>query len=688
MVEGTGTRGLSRPHPNLSMKKLFTLIALCYAGLTNAQVPTNGLVGEYLFTSGSLSSTSGAPYTGSQSSTNISNSADRFNAANNAKDVDPGGWVSFGDVFDDVTTGANATFTYSFWVKLDAFDNAYKCIFAKATFESTCSFAGRQYAVLINPQGEVQLQAFGALTGGHARVDGNTTLTVGTWHHIVISVDMATLLASLPATTGLNMYVDGALQTNTVSEIVGVGISTNGMDNGPAPLGFGTYLTVTGNGIESCVSSQNINGQLDDFRIYDRTVDANEVQALFSEGGCPPADITTQPVSSVGICEGSTTATISVAVAGQTTTILWQYNDGNGWGDLTGETGTDLEVALDGDYRAQLSTDCGTISYSDICSVAGTGPEINTPLASTLYICPSVGSRDITIDATGQNITYQWQSSPGNPGNMADIQGATNATYSATAAQTYYQVIVSACGVDVISNQVVVQNGSDNSITVTGFAPGLGTICIGQSVTIVTQVAQSSSFVWSPANGTGNGQYLVSPTETTTYTVTATSNTFGCSATTTATVTVNNPEPVISENMGMLELTGGTFFNVQWYVDGSAISGANNYSYTPTADGNYTVSVTESGCNATSAPYAFAGLATGIYGVEASDMMVYPNPFGSELVVEVLQPTILTLHNVLGEEVLTQNASGRTVIGTDALQAGIYFIRDTTTTNVVRMVKH
>lgn len=666
------------------MRKLYSIVlsSLLFTSAF-AQVPTNGLVAEWLFNEADLTDAVGNVVATVPNGVQLA--PDRFGTIESARNINTGGYINFGgDQFDNITTGANATFALSFWIKLDAFDNAYRCIFAKATFETLCQVAGRQFAVLVTPAGKLQLQAFGSLGGGnHARVDGSTTLTVGEWHHVVLSVDMATILASLPATTGLTMYVDGSLETNTVSEIVGTGILPNGMVNGSAHFGFGTYLNTSG---VPCATTQDIDAHFDDFRIYNRTLNNTDVQALFTEGNCPPAVVTSQPASNVGICEGSTTATISVAVAEQTTTILWQYNDGNGWGDLTGETGTDLVVALDGSYRAQLTADCGTVSYSDICSVAGTGPVINTPLASTLYICPSVGSRDITIDATGQNITYQWQSSAGNPNNMVDIQGATDATYNATAAQTYYQVIVSACGVDVTSNAVVVQNGSNNSITVTGFAPGLGTICIGQSVTIVTQVAQSSSFVWSPANGTGNGQYLVSPTETTTYTVTATSNTFGCSATTSATVTVIDPQPEIVDNGGTLEVTGGNFINYQWYLNGSPIQGITQSTYTPTADGNYTVSVTENGCTATSDPYTVT--ITSISEMERNGLNVYPNPFSSEFVIETLEPTSIRIVNTLGEVLMARTINGRTSIDASSLTSGIYFVQEETSGAVMKLVKN
>ncbi|MCF8277079.1 MAG: T9SS type A sorting domain-containing protein [Flavobacteriales bacterium] len=410
---------------------------------------------------------------------------------------------------------------------------------------------------------------------------------------------------------------------------------------------------------------------------------ANDDPVFNATGGCPPAVITSQPPSAVGICQGSTTTTISVAVAEQTTTVQWQ-NFVSDWEDMTGEVGSDLVISLAGYYRAKLTTDCGTISYSVECSVAGSGPVILAPLPSSLYICPTEGFRAITVDAIGSGITYQWQSSPNNNANMSDIVGANDATYNATEGSTYYQVIVSACGVSITSDYVLVNTGVDNSATIFG---GNTSICLGASRMLSSQVAHNSVLDWQPG-GMTSANVTVSPTETTTYTFTATSTTFGCTASATTTITVIDPQPEIVDNMGTLEVTGGTFFNLQWYLDGNPISGANNYSYTPTADGDYTVSVTESGCSGTSDPFAYTGVATGIADATTNGLNIYPNPFNSEFVIETIQPTQIRVMNALGEVVLSRTINGRTSIDASNLTSGIYFVQEETSGAVMKLVKN
>lgn len=339
---------------------------------------------------------------------------DRQNIANNAINVNPGGFINFaGDEFDSYTTGANATFSYSFWIKLDAFDNAYRCIMAKASFESLCQIPGRQYAILVTPTGKLQLQAFGSLTGGHARVDGNTTLTVGEWHHIAISVDMATLLASLPATTGLTMYVDGVLQTNTVSEISGNGILPSGIQDGPAHLGFGTYLNTAG---AICAGTQNIDAHFDDFRIYDRVITAQEVGQLFNEGNapCDPAVIVQQPLSD-GACTGTVTL-LCQAQSGTVSEMRWEWFNGTTWQDMgisttNNITSVGVDNSLNGMWRVKLTSDCGTVSYSDVATVLiGPAPTPTiTQQPQDAFICNSPEDISIAIDPTGATYRFYWE---------------------------------------------------------------------------------------------------------------------------------------------------------------------------------------------------------------------------------------------------------------------------------------
>ena len=678
------------------MRKLYSVL-LSFIFITNsfAQVPTNGLVSEWLFDNSSITNGSNSLLAILGGSPTAAFATDRSGNPNSAVNVNPGGFINFaGDEFDAYTTGANAEFAYSFWIKLDAFDNAYRCIMAKASFESLCQIPGRQYAILVTPAGKLQLQAFGSLTGGHARVDGNTTLTVGDWHHIVISVDMATLMASLPATTGLTMYVDGVLQTNNVSEISGSGILPSGIQDGPAHLGFGTYLNTAG---AICAGTQNIDAHFDDFRIYNRTLDASDVANLLNDG-CEPNIVQVQPQSG-SACSG-TVSLFCQAFFGTVVEMRWERFNGTTWQDMGNSTtgnsiGISVDNSLNGLWRVKMTRDCGAVVYSDEVVVAIGEPYMvsqteGTP-ASPIYLCPANGSVELSVDAVGENITYQWYSAANGfpPLTYTPISGATNPTYDAApSGNMYYQVEVTACGQVVSSDEIYVQTTVQPTITITNVSSG-GTICLGNSANINISATGAQQISWSPNDGTVGGTlYTVSPEQTTTYTVTGTNAISGCFATASTTITVVDPQPVIVENNGVLEITGGTYTNIVWYLNGSVVNGATQATYTPVADGDYTVSVFESNCNGTSDPYSYTGVPTGIVDGAANGLKVYPNPFNAEFIIETTELTSVSVMNAVGEVVLSRTVKGRTSIDATNLCAGIYFVREETSGAVMKLVKN
>ncbi len=338
---------------------------------------------------------------------------DRFGDPNSAVDVNTGGFINFaGDQFDNYTTGANATFAYSFWVKIDDLGTGNKVLLSKFSISAVCQSDGAQYVLAVSPTGKLKLIAFGSLNfQNNAIIEGNTSLTVGTWHHVVVSVDMATLLSSLPATTGLTMYVDGTLQINTVTSTSGTGILPSGMQNGPANFAFGTYLSPSGT---VCYGDDNIDAQFDDFRIYDRTLDAADVAGLMNEG-CDPAVIVQQPQSQ-SACTGTVGLTC-IAQSGTVSEMRWERFNGTSWIDVGIFTpGTSIGVgaidaSLNGMWRVKLTSDCGTVSYSDTAyTYVGQGPVPTiTQQPQDAFVCNSPEEISIEITPTGAVYGFYWE---------------------------------------------------------------------------------------------------------------------------------------------------------------------------------------------------------------------------------------------------------------------------------------
>lgn len=305
-------------------------------------------------------------------------------------------------------------------------------------------------------------------------------------------------------------------------------------------------------------------------------------------------------------------------------------------------------------------------------------------------MCPANGSVELSVDAVGENITYQWYNAANGfpPLTYQPISGATEATYDAQSSNMYYQVEVTACGQVISSDEIFVQNTVQPTISITNVTSG-GTICLGNSANINIAASNVQIVSWSPNDGTvGGTAYNVSPEQTTTYTVTGTNAISGCFATASTTITVVDPQPVIVENNGVLEITGGNYTNIVWYLNGLVVNGATQATYTPVADGDYTVSVFESNCNGTSDPYSYTGVATGIEDASASGLKVYPNPFNSEFIIETTELTSVSVMNAMGKVVLSRTVNRRTSIDATNLSAGIYFVREETSGAVMKLVKN
>ena len=168
------------------------------------------------------------------------------------------------------------------------------------------------------------------------------------------------------------------------------------------------------------------------------------------------------------------------------------------------------------------------------------------------------------------------------------------------------------------------------------------------------------------------------------------------------TVTVWDPEPIVSENAGLLDVTNaGDFTSFQWFLNGSPIPGAtsSSYSINPTGSGNYYVCVTDAqGCSGCSPNFEL----TCCVGIEEANfdgnVFVYPNPNNGAFTVEVELAQQMNLSiglvDVIGKEIWMDNAMGSTSqirkqYDMSNLPDGVYFlrIRADEQTTVVKLIK-
>jgi len=151
---------------------------------------------------------------------------------------------------------------------------------------------------------------------------------------------------------------------------------------------------------------------------------------------------------------------------------------------------------------------------------------------------------------------------------------------------------------------------------------GSTSICSGTTANLSLSTAGTGSITVTLNNGTvfntvsGTSTISVSPTINTTYTISSVIDTYSSGTSTgSATVSIYAPASITVQPMSSATIiegatttlsvtaTGQPILNYQWYKDGSAISGANSYSYTTTnttsAAGTYYVTVSTT-CNVVS----------------------------------------------------------------------------------------
>jgi hypothetical protein len=104
----------------------------------------------------------------------------------------------------------------------------------------------------------------------NAFAEGNTALSTNTFYHITCTYDGR---GGSTAYQGLNIYVDGVLQSLTVS-----GTSYTAMHNTSQPVEIGKYQT------------QNFNGNIDEVSIFNSELSASDITTIYNNG--KPADLT------------------------------------------------------------------------------------------------------------------------------------------------------------------------------------------------------------------------------------------------------------------------------------------------------------------------------------------------------------------------------------------------------------
>jgi len=301
-----------------------------------------------------------------------------------------------------------------------------------------------------------------------------------------------------------------------------------------------------------------------------------------------PSTPTITPGGPTTFCTGgSVTLTSSSATGNQ-----WLLN-GNPIGGATNNT---FSATASGNYTVTVTTNGCTSAAS-----APTSVTVN-PTPATPTITPG----GPTTFCTGGSVTLTSSSASGNQWllNGNSIGGATNNTFSATATGSY-TVTVTANGCTSVASAPTSVTVNPTPATPTITPGGPTTFCTGGSVTLTSSSASGNQWLLNgnPIGGATNNTFSATASGNYTVTVTANGCTSSASAQTSVTVNPIPATPTITPGGpttfcagGSVTLTSSSASGNQWLLNGNPIGGATNNTFSATASGNYTVTVTTSGC--------------------------------------------------------------------------------------------
>ncbi|HEX7413210.1 MAG TPA: T9SS type A sorting domain-containing protein, partial [Bacteroidia bacterium] len=332
-----------------------------------------------------------------------------------------------------------------------------------------------------------------------------------------------------------------------------------------------------------------------------------------------------------------------------------------------------------GNYLWSTSATTSTISVSPtstaVYTVTGNNSGCTSTNTATVTVSPNptvtVNSAAIcagasaTLTATGAS-TFLWSTS------------ATTSTISVSpASTTVYTVTGTIAGCSDIKT-VTVNVTATPTITATATS---GTICVGQSTTLIGSGA--TNYTWMPG-GANSSNVNVNPSIGTTYTVTGANGV--CASTQTVAVNVNAlPTVSFTQNPNVLCINHASITLSPGTPMGGTYSGAGvtGNTFNPSTAGTGTFVITYSytnvnNCTNTAAQNMVINACTGINQLATNNdqVTVYPNPNNGNFIVETstTEAQTVQLFDLNGSLVLSQNINSKASIDASNLQNGVYYI--------------
>lgn len=382
------------------MKHLISILFVSISAISSAQIPTSGLIGYWAFT-GNANDASGHNYNGNVRGAILT--SDRFGNSNSAYEFSGSDYI----VTPYITPFVAQSHTFSCWMKSNQTTLGRLVVLPTTILPNG---QGQQFSLNINFDSSFAWASFDDVSHpDHSGVVVSSTTAVNDnrWHHVAGVIDSSN--------HELRIYVDGCLQNTTT------------YDGGPTPyaidsLHFGRYASFVDN------ADQNYIGVIDEVCIYNRVLDAEEIQQLFCNQGAFSIISADGPTT---VCKPSV-VTLSENSAGCGFTYQWKKGNTT----LAGKTNSTYSATTTGTYKCVVTNACGSATSNSVSVTVNPQPSATISHPDGLDLC---GHSSLLLQAnTGVGLTYQWLK------NNIPISGATNSSYNASTKGTYKVIVTNA----------------------------------------------------------------------------------------------------------------------------------------------------------------------------------------------------------------------------------------------------
>jgi serine protease len=331
-------------------------------------------------------------------------------------------------------------------------------------------------------------------------------------------------------------------------------------------------------------------GQTDSLIVSVSTDCGSTYTRVFSGGESGQGSFATQTISTTDFLPASSNDWCMGTVGSDCVTL-----------DLTpfaGASGVRVKFESFNNYGNNLYID--NINITGV--VNGAPPTADFALSQTAPVCAGTPVLFTNLSSNLPN-SYTWTFEGGTPATSTQLNPTI--VYSTPGTYSVSLLAGNAFGTDTETRNGFITVIASPNLTVSA-SPSA--ICAGKSATL--SASGALEYEWSPVLAVSDifgESIIVAPPTSTVYTVTGV-NEAGCEASAQVSVQINPvpASPVITQNSnGALEVAPFAG-NIQWFLNGEAVVGANSAEFVPSAEGNYTVTFTNAqGCTSTSLAYNF-----------------------------------------------------------------------------------